>query len=201
MSAKGRRAGPDKQAARRRQQRQLAKAPLFYERPPFQGYQEWLIPQADGRFEVNSDTPPESRAYFARLEQLLLPLYDGRIPLAATYLDDRISEGSIPLAGPGTVSKVPLDQFAAHLGDHGNHAVTGHDSSPCPQLSCTGEDHDQAEHTIWQHLHHLHRAGFVLLDDLDVLHLAQPPRQRGGRWRLLDQETTAAPSPRSSMDD
>ncbi|MCM2431071.1 hypothetical protein [Streptomyces sp. RKAG337] len=197
---RGGRTGPDKQAARRRQQRQMASAPLFHQRPPFQGYQEWLIPHsATGRFMVNADAPAESRAFFSRLEELLLPLYGGRIPLAATYLDDRIREGSIPLAGSGPhmVRRIPIRELAAHLGDHGQPDATECASDLCPQLNCSSGSHDQAEHAVWQHVHHLHAAGRLLLDDHDVVHLAEPPRQPGGRWRLMDEETVAAPRPRS----
>lgn len=190
------RVGPDKQAARRKQ-RQMVSEPLFRQRPPFQGYQEWLIPHAQtGRFEMNADAPPESRAYFARLEELLLPLYGGRIPLAATYLDDRIREGSIPLAGPGTVRRIPLGELAGQLGDRGKPDASECGADVCPQLNCASGSHDLSEHAVWQHVHHLHAAGLLLLDDHDVLHLAEPPRQPGGRWRLMDEETAAAPRPR-----
>ena len=183
------RSGPDKQASRRRKERQLAAAPLLHGRPPFEGYREWLVPSpATGRFELNADAPPDTRAYFARLEDLLLQLYGGRIPLAATYVDDRIAEGTIPLAASGMVRSVPVQELAALLTNRRGQADTPNHLDVCPRLNCVDGQHEQAEHIVWKHLHHLHAAGLLLLDDHDVLHLAQPPRRPGGQWRLMDEE-------------
>ncbi len=190
------RTGPDKQAARRRKERQLAAAPLLHGSPPFGGYKEWLIPNATtGRFELKADAPHDTRAYFGRLEELLLPLYGGRIPLAATYLDDRIAEGVIPLAVADKVRPVPLHELATlleHRGDDGH--IKDHDDV-CPKLNCADGQHDPSEHAVWQHAHHLHAAGLLLLDDQDVLHLAQPPCRPGEPWRLLDHALPAVPRP------
>ncbi|MFC0602286.1 hypothetical protein [Streptomyces palmae] len=187
---KGRNGGPNKQAARaarrRREQRLLEMDPLFHGNPPYEGYREWLVPSPlTGRFELAASAPMESRQYFARIEELLLPIYRGRLPVAATHLDDWIKSGVIALAnadGPQVpASVVPVAEFAQRISSddgHGHHEV-------CPQLSCCGGVHVSSEHRVWVHLHQLHAAGRLLLNDHDAIRLTAPPRQPGDKWQFL----------------
>ncbi|MGK5628448.1 hypothetical protein [Streptomyces sp. URMC 123] len=188
---KGSKAGPNKQAARavrrRREQRLLEMDPLFHGNPPYEGYREWLLPDPlTGVFELMPSAPTETRLFFARIEELLLPIYRGRVPLAATYLDDRIRQGVIVLAdgdGPDArVSAVPVARFAERVGDdehgHGHREI-------CPQLNCGDGVHVPEEHQVWVHLHHLHAAGRLLMNDRDAIRLTAPPREPGERWQFF----------------
>ncbi|NUK23705.1 hypothetical protein [Streptomyces lunaelactis] len=182
--------GPNKQAARaarqRREQRLLEINPLFHGSPPYEGYREWLLPNPlTGKFDLHSNAPMESRLYFARIEDLLLPLYRGKVPMAATYLDDRIKSGVIVLAdddGPDAhVTVLPVTEFARQVGhDDGQ----GH-QEVCPRLNCAGSTHVEDEHRVWVHLHHLHAAGSLLINDRDAIRLTVPPNNAGDSWQFV----------------
>lgn len=127
----------------------------------------------------------DTRVFFRRIEELLLPIYGKRVPLAATYLDDRIKAGFIAYgesddpAAP--VTAMPVTEFAEKVTSHDG---TGH-PKVCPQLNCAGQRHVSAEHRIWVHLHHMHAAGRLLMNDNDVLRLTIPPQAVGGQWRFV----------------
>ncbi|MFD9574533.1 hypothetical protein ACFWBI_32520 [Streptomyces sp. NPDC059982] len=187
--------GPNKQAARvakqRRKQRLLEMNPLFHGKPPYDGYQEWLTPNPlTGRFDLQAAAPMDTRIFFARIEELLLPIYQGRVPMAATYLDDRIKAGFIVYAqgdDPNdTVNVVPVAEFAEKVGVHDG---TGH-QDVCPRLNCSGKQHVAAEHRIWVHLHHLHASGRLLLNNHDAIRLTIPPQAPGEAWQFV----SASPS-------
>lgn len=132
--------------------------------------------------------PPETRAYFARMAKLLVPIYRGKVPMAATYLDDRIKSGVIVLAhgdGDGAgASVLPVADLAAELGEETEHCRS-HPPEICPQLNCAGEVHMTNEHRVWAHLHHLHAAGRFLLNDKDAVRLTIRPDRPGERWQFI----------------
>ncbi|MFG2716202.1 hypothetical protein ACGFX2_37575 [Streptomyces goshikiensis] len=182
--------GPNKQAARvakqRREQRLLEINPLFHGSPPYEGYREWLTPNPlTGRFDLQATAPMDTRIFFTRIEELLLPIYRGRVPMAATYLDDRIKAGFIVYAEGDdphdTVSAVPVAEFADRVGSHDG---AGH-QDVCPRLNCSGKQHVAAEHRIWIHLHHLHASGRLLMNNHDAIRLTIPPLAPGESWQFV----------------
>ncbi|GGP01058.1 hypothetical protein [Wenjunlia tyrosinilytica] len=193
--------GPNKQAARaakqRREQRLIEVDPLFHGSPPYAGYRSWLIPNPmTGGFDLEPTAPMDSRLYFARVQELLLPLYRGRVPLAATYLDDRIKSGFIVLADDdepdAQVSVVPVAVFAEYVG-HGDGNDGRRSQEVCPQLNCGGAVHLADEHAVWIHLHHLHAGGHFLLNDRDAVRLTIPPHSPGEDWRFVSVGQGATP--------
>ncbi|MER5886997.1 hypothetical protein ABT160_24500 [Streptomyces sp. NPDC001941] len=185
------RPGPNKQATRvamqRKAQRLLETDPLFHGSPPYEGYREWLVPNPrTGRFDLSASAPADTRAFIERIEKLLLPLYQGRVPSAATYLDDRIKEGVLVFAegddAHHKVREIPVTEFAAQMGSH--HEEDDH-HEVCPQLNCVGEQHVAAEHRVWIHFHHLHASGQLLLNDRDAIRFTIPPQSPGGAWQFV----------------
>ncbi|MEU5431579.1 hypothetical protein AB0H73_39090 [Streptomyces olivoreticuli] len=197
-NGKGKKGGPNKQARAARlcrEQRLLEMDPLFHGRPPYAGYREWLAPNPlTGKFDLAATAPMNSRLYFARLEELLLPIYRGRVPLAATYLDDRIKAGAIVHADgdepDARVNVVPVAVMAEQIGQGDGH---GH-QEVCPQLNCGGGNHLASEHRVWTHLHHLHAAGRLLVNDRDAIRLTAPPRAPGEGWRFVSTGPESTPA-------
>ncbi|MET9396072.1 hypothetical protein [Kitasatospora sp. NPDC002965] len=187
------RRGPNSQASAHREQRQLKTDPLYYGDPPYGGYREWLRPNpATGLFEVLDSAPEDTQRWAARVRDLLMPLYRGRVPFAATYLDDRIQSGVIPLAEGDEpamrVRPLAVADFAAAVtaqatGDGHGGRHPGEDI--CPQLNCHDGDHHADEHRIWVHLHHLHARGALLVDDQDRIRMTVPPQRPGEAWTFV----------------
>ncbi|MFG3230032.1 hypothetical protein ACGF07_35330 [Kitasatospora sp. NPDC048194] len=181
---------PGKHPARAAQlRRRLRESPLFASPPPFEGYEEWIIPGPDGR-PVLQETAPQDTRDWAEHMALLSPLYGGRIPWAATQLDEMIRTKTLVRASattPGEVETIGLHDFAEQAGlpdeDHHCHG----DEDVCPGISCTDAGHDQAEHAVWLHFHHLHADGLIVVDERGAFHLSKPPTRPGDGWQLFDQ--------------
>ncbi|MDT0321439.1 hypothetical protein [Streptomyces millisiae] len=173
-----------KAAKLRREKRLLEMNPLFHGNPPYEGYREWVMPDpVTGTFILTSTAPFDTRLWFERVRSLLVPIYKGRVPVAATYLDEQIQEGAILVADSDDLTagarRVPIAVFAEAAGDdEGPHAEV------CPRLNCAGGEHVLAEHKVWTHLHHLHAAGYLLLNDHNVVRRAMPPSRPGEGWRF-----------------
>ncbi|MEV7123754.1 hypothetical protein [Kitasatospora griseola] len=142
--------------------------------------------------ELLDSVPEDTRQWVARVEDLLLPLYRGRVPVAATYLDDLIQSGVITLAeGHGPTLRVrPLTvaDFAAAVAGHGaddGHAGEHPEEDICPRLNCHDGAHRADEHLIWGHLHHLHAQGALLVDDQSCVRMTVPPQRPGGAWTFV----------------
>ncbi|WP_331765715.1 hypothetical protein [Embleya sp. NBC_00896] len=105
--------------------------------------------------------------------------------MGATYLDDRIREGTVVVVdGDGPDARamlLPIAQFADSLTDDRDHGHPQDHKEVCPRLHCHGNVHLPEEHKVWVHLHHLHTAGRLLLNDNDAVRLAVPPREPGER--------------------
>ncbi len=122
------------------------------------------------------------------------------MPIAATYLDDRIQSGVIPVAegdGPSArVRVITIDDFASFAGDCSAHDEDGsvhRHAEICPKLNCRGGFHMGNEHRVWVHMHHLHAAGALLVDDQDNVRLSVPPQRPGEGWRFVSQGGESTP--------
>lgn len=185
------RSARDRQLARDRARREARQEQgtyrLHYLQPPFKGYEEWIdVPdQAKEMFEHparHDDRLTESAKDLADAIVKLGPRYQGRVPMAALYLDEQIREGTILIAvtgEPGVVREMPLLELAADLS---NPQVQDDLHRQHPQLpvgSTTMTDDEAA----WS-LHELHVSAFLIMDDDNVVNMAIPPEKPGGRWWL-----------------
>lgn len=81
---------------------------------------------------------------------------------------------------PARASLVRVAEFAECLGPDDGH---GHQEI-CPHLNCGGGIHAAGEHKVSIHLHQLHAAGRLLLNDHDAIRLTLPPCEPGETWRF-----------------
>lgn len=159
------RSARQKRLARERAARAARRAvqhPLERLESAYRGYQEW-ISVADGATGQVPDGVDEGlRAFHASVVRLA-PLYGGRIPMAAVYLEQQIQRGSLVLGtDAGGVSVVAVPDMAAVLTD------TSHYFPDDPQPELDGQDADTG-----RLLHELHALGALFLDDDHVIRLAE----------------------------
>lgn len=192
------RSSRDKQLARDRALREarLRKAnPLYYLQPPFKGYQEWFRVPAHAKdfFEhpaIHDDRLDENAKILASTIAKLGPRYNNLLPMAAVYLDLQIADGVINLAvtgNPDKCSSLPLKELAANLSDPTivERMRAEHPEANLPERfsETTLITDDAAAMSI----HELHRNGFLILDDDNIVNLAKPPKKPGGSWYLNGQ--------------
>ncbi len=167
--------GPNRQLTRKRQ-RQQATRPL--RRPPWS-----TLPEGYPYRDIFQVTDQVHSAYVAhgipddpRLEEgakdlmgtmtRLGPVYRGQVPIAAFFLDQHIRADRIPIFESG--DQVWLTTRAELVAEGARFASAGEQA---PTLDDIGE-----------HLHELHAAGWLVLDEVNVVRLAIPPEHRGGKW-------------------
>ncbi|MFJ5156355.1 hypothetical protein ACIQCF_33305 [Streptomyces sp. NPDC088353] len=158
------RSARQKQLARQRAARdarlavqQAADYPLYALRPPYSGYEHWLTPVADA--PAATDLSDGAAAVHATIVSVA-PLYQGKVPLAAVFLEQQIRRGVLHLAQPlGEVASVPLPDMATVLADTAAHFA----AEPAP------ED-DTAD--VGRLLHELHALAALVVDDQHVIRLA-----------------------------
>lgn len=136
--------------------------------PPGQGYDEWIHVRPDMDAAQISD-PRLSGEALAVMQCLsyLGPLYGGRVPKAAIYLDGLIDTGSLPLLQDGKKSTlVPLEEITQLFGG----------TSPAD---------------VRESIHNLHSAGALLVEtdtehDVSYVRLvAKRPEAPGQPWQFV----------------
>lgn len=186
------RSARDKQRARERARREARQRqgsyPLQYLQPPFEPYKEWIrVPeQAKDMIEypIRSDDLPSDAVDFMDTLIKLGPRYHGIVPLAAVYLDDQISRGSVVIAvtgQPGQCREMPLAELAASVSSPEvlEEMRRDHPDAGLPEEASLTTDDAAA-----MHLHELHTRGYLIMDDDHVINMAIPPKTPGGKWLL-----------------
>lgn len=134
--------------------------------PPYAPYRQWLrlpVQPAVVSSQVAEELGGQAAAFMRRLGGLG-PLYGGRVPLAAVFLQEAIRAGVLPVAvhgQPGRPLLVPVAELAAAL----------------PAATSSASE-------VGKVLHELHRAGHIVMDDLNVLHQAVPPAGPDDAWSV-----------------
>lgn len=135
--------------------------------PPGEPYDEWFTirPGVDPAQITDPRLEADARDLMHRLARLG-PLYDGKVPKAALFLDDLIDTGSLPIMGNDkTGSLMPIEMMAESLG------------------SASSDD-------VRESIHNLHAFGALLVmtdDEHDVAYVrmvAKRPDRPGGRWHF-----------------
>ncbi|MFE4796169.1 hypothetical protein ACFRFL_13895 [Streptomyces sp. NPDC056708] len=182
----------DKQIARQKAARQARAAEYsrWSSLPPFAPYREWVQlpehltgPVGALMPEQVAEVSEEAREFLDRVIELA-PLYGGRLPMAALYLDMQISAGELNVALFGEtdmVRQLPVGLLAASLSDQG-HLDRLREENPDVELPEQVEELTTEE---WgRQLHSLHALGYLILDDAHVVNLAMPPKTAGERWQI-----------------
>lgn len=134
-----------------------ARCPLARHQPPFRGYDRWLAPTGRPADGVGMPAPA---ATVLEMITALAPLYGGRVPTAALYLEQQLRSGVLRIASfGGGVNEVPVPDMATVLAQT---ADVFPDAPPEP------EDSDDDVGALF---HQVHALGFLVLDDYQVLHL------------------------------
>jgi hypothetical protein len=112
------------------------------------------------------------------------PRYHGIVPLAAVYLDQQISRGTVNIAitgHPDRYKEMPLAELAADMSNPEfiNRMRTEHPDAGLPEQASLMTD-DAAAMSI----HELHIHGVLVMDDDHVVNIAFPPKTPGGKWWL-----------------
>lgn len=158
--------GPNRQLARRRVNA-IRRGPA-HNPPPFRFYRDYFRVPAVAKGWTEYPAPAgaldaDSKDFADTLVRLA-PAYQGRVPLAAWFLDRHIRKGMIPFAlvnDPLHCRLTPLTEVAADITRAGSAMVA--------------EDAADA-------LHALHARGLLVIDDNYALRLAVPPGRSGGGW-------------------
>lgn len=105
------------QRERRQREQRAAAYPLYAMQPPYTPYEQWISLPAGAVIDPWPESlPGGSAARFHATVSRLLPLYAGKLPLAAVYLDQQIERGILHIADPEDpelIAKVPVAEVAA----------------------------------------------------------------------------------------
>lgn len=198
MRPKNNRSARDKQLARERARRQArqqeASYPLYKWQPPFKPYSEWFsVPDAaknmiehPARNDASLLLDDDSKELLDTVVKLG-PRYQGIVPMAAIYLDMQISEGTMLIAvtgRPGECRELTLAELAESISSP---EFLQKMRSEHPGIGLPEEASLVTDDAAAMKVHDLHIAGYLVLDDDNVINLAMPPKSPGGKWRLNGQ--------------
>ncbi|MCO6011520.1 hypothetical protein NE236_41875 [Actinoallomurus purpureus] len=198
------RSARDKRLARERARREARapKCPLFELRPPFEAYSEWITVPAhikdfgDHRASRDPRLDAEMRKFVTTVIKLG-PLYQGRVPTAALYLDDQMSRGTVAFGvpdSPGLCAPYSLDALVDQLSDPEFYRAFREEN---PEIQLPEQLRPIEAGMVPQFVHELHMHGVVIMDDDQVLNLALPPQAPGDGWLLSGYEDPVPAQPSS----
>jgi hypothetical protein len=133
--------------------------------PPGEGYDEWFHVQGGMQPPANAGLSQDAVNLMQHLTDLG-PLYDGRVPKAALYLDDLIGHGSLPVFQGEQGTLIPVEEMAELMGAMDDGSVR-------------------------ESLHSLHAAGALLVitdPEKDVSYVrmvAKLPDEPGQPWQFV----------------
>jgi hypothetical protein len=162
--------------ARAQRERRSAQYPLWHNRPPYAPYAEWIrVPEgAATRGLHGAGLPPGDREFLDDLVRLG-PVYAGRVPMAALYLEQQIQRGHIFIAAPGApetdgAHRLTIAELQSDVRDP---AYLAQLDEMFPQAQFAPVAGDSAE-DVGHILHRLHFQGVLVMNDLHVLHPQLP---------------------------
>lgn len=166
---------------------QRNRSPLYYLQPPFKPYAEWIRVPEEAKdaieYPAGEDQLGDAK-WLADLIVKLGPRYGGILPLAAIYLEQQIERGVLNIAAsetPDHYKELPLAEMAADISDPQHIAEM---RERYPEAELPAEVSLITDDAAAFHVHSLHAAGYLILDDDHVLNMAVPPKKPGGPWHL-----------------
>ncbi len=165
--------GPNRQLARTKTRHAPRHRSPWEQPPPLQAYRDIIgVPAAAKDWPEHPATAAQVGAEAKDMVDTLVrlgPVYSGRVPFAALFLDRLIRSGKIPFGlaeDPDHCRVVTLPQVAADIA-----AKSGEPPVPTDQVGML--------------LHELHAGGWLVVDDNHVVRNAIPPSRPGGKWLIL----------------
>jgi hypothetical protein len=156
---------------------------IYQNPPPFKGYAEWFrVPDAGQHVEhpaTHDHRLSDGAKDLVKALVRLAPRYGNMVPLAAIYLQERISSGVVHLALTADDYR-PVD-IAEMAGEMSSPEKRAEVRARYPEADLPSSPGLVTPDAAAFHLHELHASGAVVLDDNHILNLAAFV---DGRWLL-----------------